>query len=305
MEQITFKDFVEIWKKEKFRQVRLSSFVGYDSFIIHHLKPYFDKMFLHEINEERIQEFIYLKSQILRIRSVRMLIMILRMILWQGIKKGYCELQQLELIYPRESSSSRITVFTKNEQKVLIDYLLTNPSYKNIGLLICIYTGIRIGEIAALKWKDIDIVHNQITISRTLQRLYHNGSTTIVEGSCKTARSNRVIPMCKVLQDIIQPLKETSNADFYVARNSTKPVEPRRYREHFKRVLEALNLPVIKFHSLRHSFATRLIETGVDVKTVSDILGHAKVSTTLDLYVHPNDTQKMDAIEKAFMDITE
>lgn len=139
-----------------------------------------------------------------------------------------------------------------------------------------------------------------IEVKRTLQRIYQNGKTRVIEESCKTDKSIRTIPMTQILIKIIKPLKKIINDEFYITSNSSKPIEPRTYRVYFKTILQFLDLPVIKFHSTRHSFATRLIESNADVKTVSVILGHSNIATTLNLYVHPNDEQKKKSIEKAF-----
>lgn len=178
--------------------------------------------------------------------------------------------------------------------------MINNFDFKNLGLLICLYTGIRIGEVSAIRWSDIDIDNNTLSIGRTLQRIYLDGKTSIIEETCKTNKSIRTVPLCRVLIKFIKPLKRIVNSDFYVISNTEKPIEPRTYRIYYKKILGKLNLRIIKFHSTRHSFATRLIESKADVKTVSSILGHSNIATTLNLYVHPNNEQKKQSIEKAF-----
>ena len=122
-------------------------------------------------------------------------------------------------------------------------------------------------------------------------------------GTPKTQNSIRDIPMNKELLKMLRPLKKIVNGKFYVLTNEEKPTEPRTYRNYYKRMMEQLNIPPLKFHGLRHSFATRCIESNCDYKTVSVILGHSDITTTLNLYVHPNMEQKKRCIDKVFKSI--
>lgn len=97
---------------------------------------------------------------------------------------------------------------------------------------------------------------------------------------------------------MVKPLKKIVNSSFFVLTNSDKPTEPRTYRNYYKRLLNQLGIPPLKFHGLRHSFATRCIESNCDYKTVSVLLGHSNISTTLNLYVHPNMDQKKKCVEQ-------
>lgn len=300
MKKVKFNDFVIFWKEEKVKQVKLSSYCVYELMINKHLNSYFGNYFLDEITEDVVQKYIYHKFETLSTKSIKDLIVVLKMVLKLATKKGYCITQQFDLIYPKETKFKKVLVFTKAEQKKLVEHLINNFNFKQLGILMCLYTGLIIGEVSALKWSDIDTSNNMIEVKRTLQRIYQNGKTRIIEESCKTDKSIITIPMTQIPIKIIKPLKKIINDEFYITSNSSKPIEPRTYRVYFKKVLQLLDLPVIWFHSTRHSFATRLIESNADVKTVSVILGHSNIATTLNLYVHPNDEQKKNSIEKAF-----
>ena len=160
----------------------------------------------------------------------------------------------------------------------------------------------RIGEVCALKWEDIDIAQGVINISRTIERIYIiDGDikrTKLIISTTKTKNSIREIPLSKGLIRLLKPLKKVVDNSFYVLTNESSPTEPRTYRNYYKSVLLNLKIPLLKFHGLRHSFATRCIESHCDYKTVSVILGHANISTTLNLYVHPNLEQKKRCIDK-------
>ena len=145
---------------------------------------------------------------------------------------------------------------------------------------------------------DMGVIH----IRKTLQRIYirENGAshTELILDVPKSANSIRDIPMTKDLYGVLKPLKRIVNDSYFVLTNDVNPTEPRTYRNYYKKLISELEIPPIKFHGLRHSFATRCIESNCDYKTVSVILGHSNISTTLNLYVHPNLEQKKKCIDK-------
>ena len=185
-----------------------------------------------------------------------------------------------------------------------MNYIREHFTFKNLGIYICLSAGIRIGEICALTWGDIDTDTGVISIRKTIQRIYiveeDNRHTELVLDTAKTKNSIRDIPMNRDLLKILKPIKKVVNESFYVLTNEAKPTEPRTYRNYYKKLMRELDIPKLKFHGLRHSFATRCIESNCDYKTVSVILGHSNISTTLNLYVHPNMEQKKKCIDQMF-----
>lgn len=161
----------------------------------------------------------------------------------------------------------------------------------DIGILICLYTGLRIGELCALKWSDINFELSILTVNGTQVRT-KNGIEII---SPKSKSSKREIPIPNFLIDKIKSLPRKS--DFLLSRYG-KPFDVRTYRRYFKSILKKAYLPDIKFHSLRHTFATRALEVGIDYKTLSEILAHSSVSITLDLYAHSLKEHKKNEMNK-------
>lgn len=156
--------------------------------------------------------------------------------------------------------------------------------------------------MCALTWEDVDVNNGVICIRKTIQRVYvldeDKRYTELLIDTPKTKNSVRDIPMTQDLLRILKPLKKIVNDEFFVLTNDSKPTEPRTYRNYYKRLMKRLGIPELKFHGLRHSFATRCIEGKCDYKTVSVILGHSNISTTLNLYVHPNLEQKKKCINQ-------
>ena len=195
-------------------------------------------------------------------------------------------------------------MLTIAHHKKILDYIRQNFTFRNLGIYICLTTGLRIGEVCALRWSDIDEISGTINVQRTIERIYiiEGGKrhTELIINTPKTQNSCREIPMSKELLALVKPLKKVFNADYYVLTNDISPTEPRTYRNYYKRFMKQLDIPKLKFHGLRHSFATRCIESNCDYKTVSVLLGHSNITTTLNLYVHPNMEQKKRCIAKMF-----
>ena len=237
-------------------------------------------------------------------KTVKDVLIVLKMIQKFGAKNGDLQFVEWSVKFPTEQTKQELEVLSVNNQKRIMQYAIDNFTFRNFGIYICLSTGIRIGEVCALKWGDINIATETISINRTIERIYvidgEKRHTEVVIGTPKTKNSLREIPMSKELLKIIRPLKKVMNDDFFILTNEAKPTEPRTYRNYYKQLLKQLGIPDLKFHGLRHSFATRCIESQCDYKTVSVILGHANISTTLNLYVHPNMEQKKKCINQMF-----
>ena len=152
---------------------------------------------------------------------------------------------------------------------------------KLYGILLCLYSGLRIGELMALQWSDIDFEKGILTVSKSC----HDGKVGLIIDEPKTATSRRMIPLPKQLLPILKVIKKKSASPFVVSSNG-KPVSVRSYQRSFELLLKKLKIPHKGFHSLRHTFATRAIECGMDVKTLSEILGHKNPTVTLNRYAH-------------------
>lgn len=162
-------------------------------------------------------------------------------------------------------------------------------------------TGLRIGEICALKFKNIDLERRIIYVENTMQRIYdkNTGKTKIVITEPKTRKSEREIPISNKLYEVLKPLKKIyKNEDFFLTGESGKYVEPRNYENIYKNILKKSNVKTNNFHVLRHTFASNCVEVGMDVKALSEILGHSSVNITLNLYVHSSYRQKKKYLEK-------
>lgn len=297
----TIKEIADIWKEDKRQYVKQSTMAVYLLSLENHLLPVFGSKM--EVTEEEVQAFALDKlNHGLSQKSIKDMLIVLKMVVRFGEKQGWLNHVEWKVKFPANQPKATLPILTKVHQKKLMDYLKDNFTFPNLGILVCLSTGLRIGEVCALKWSDINMDTGLLHVNRTIERIYIVDSdkphTEIVINTPKTKNSLREIPLSKELVRIFKSLMKVVNKDYYILTNNTKPTEPRTYRNYFNKLLMQLDIPRLKFHGLRHSFATRCIESHCDYKTVSVLLGHADISTTLNLYVHPNEEQKRSCIDK-------
>lgn len=179
----------------------------------------------------------------------------------------------------------QVMCFSLQEQKKIENYIFSSAKDKLFGIILCLYTGLRIGELLALRWEDIDFSNGLVFVSKTCRDATKNEKHIRVIDVPKTVSSQRVIPLPKVILSFLKKIKKFSKCDYLIA-DGVKPVFVRSYQRTFELVLKKLKMEHKGFHALRHTFATRAIECGMDVKTLSEILGHKNASTTLSRYTH-------------------
>ena len=191
----------------------------------------------------------------------------------------------------------QIDCFTCQEQKKIEQYILHSPKDKLFGVVLCLYTGLRIGELLALTWKDIDFGKGLLFVSKTCHDGNDGQNHIRIIDSPKTVNSRRVIPLPKQILPLLKNLKKRSNCEYVIA-DGDKPVFVRSYQRTFELLLKKLGIAHKGFHSLRHTFATRALECGMDVKTLSELLGHKNATVTLNRYAHSLLEHKTDMMNK-------
>ena len=299
----TIKEVSELWKKDKQMFVKSSTVAVYTLHLENYILPKFGEK--ASIDETDVQGFVLDSIRHgLSQKTVKDMLIVLKMVIRFGAKHGWLQYQEWSIKFPTEQKKQELEVLSISHQKKLMQYVTDNFTFRNLGIYICLSTGMRIGEVCALKWSDIDLGTETIHVNRTIERIYiiegNDRHTELLIGTPTTKNSIREIPISKELMKLIRPLKKLVNDNYFVITNEAKPTEPRTYRNYYKQLLKQLGIPSLKFHGLRHSFATRCIESQCDYKTVSVILGHANISTTLNLYVHPNMEQKKKYINQMF-----
>lgn len=293
-------------------QVKESTFIRYKNIVYNHLKPTIGKLTLSRINTGYLKNYIgnlLTNGRLdnkggLSPKTVSDITMIVKESLKYIISCGEtidCNYESLKI---KSKSHREMTVLSKEEEQKLVSALMENKSLTKIGILLSLYTGIRIGELCALKWEDVSFDENLIIIRKTMQRLQkdsiqskNEAKTYILISKPKSQCSNRQIPLPSFLSVILQEYKG-DKSHFILTNSPYSFIEPRTLQNQFKRILRQIDLRDVNYHSLRHTFATRCVEAGFDIKSLSEILGHSSVKITLDKYVHSSMEQKRVSMEK-------
>ena len=299
-----FKTLVNEWLNQKKPMITPSTHAGFMLIAENHLIPYFGKRRIGSITETDIQSYIsYLydsgrldNSGGLTVKTIRDIILVLRLAMGYAYKERVIPLLNWDLIeYPKEQGVNKVVSLSKEQEQELIQCIYMDLSRKTAGILIALFTGVRIGELCGLQMNDISLIDKTISINKTVQRIYDKkkGRTHLHIGPPKTKSSARTIPVPSLLMNIIKKFY-TDNPNHYFLTGKTKPTEPRTYRQFFSRFLKRNGLEQVKFHEIRHTFAVRAIEIPeFDIKSLSEILGHKNVSFTLNVYGSANLQQKI------------
>lgn len=305
--KILYKDWLWYWMQKKKDYIKESTYSNYSNIISNHIIPELGNIKLSNLNNKLIQEYLINKYKTGRLdgngglsyKTIRDIIAVVKSSLKYAIKEEMINNINLDFTYPKIGNKDKIYIMPKKDQERLITYIKQNKDTRSLGILLALYSGIRIGELCSLQWKDIDFKNNIMHINKTLQRIYIKDNkeavSKIIITSPKTHNADRDIPLNKEFADMLKKYKTES--DNYILSNCDKWIEPRTYRRYFKKCLNKAKVNEINFHGLRHTFATNCIKLGVDYKTVSELLGHANVNITLNLYVHPQMSQKKKCID--------
>lgn len=299
-----FKTLVNTWLNQKQPMITPSTHASFTLIAENHLIPYFGKRKIGSITETDIQSYIsYLhdagrldNTGGLTVKTIRDVILVLRLSMEFAYKERVIPLLNWDLIeYPKELGIKKVVSLSKDQEQALIQCIYMNLNRKTAGILIALFTGVRIGELCGLQMKDISLTDKTISINKTVQRIYDKkkGESYLHIGPPKTITSARTIPVPSLLMNIIKKFY-TDNPNHYFLTGKTKPTEPRTYRQFFTRFLKRNGLEKVKFHEIRHTFAVRAIEIPeFDIKSLSEILGHKNVSFTLNVYGSANLQQKV------------
>lgn len=278
-------------------QLKESSIVKYTNILTTYLFPVYEKKAVESITRENVVDYSNellqsggRKGDGLSPKTVISIISVLKSVFEYASQYGNCTVADINRISIKQPQKP-MRILTRTEQQKLSKHLCEDLTLTNLGILICLYTGIRVGEICALKWEDISFDEQYLYVHKTMQRLQNKGGdkrkTAILISEPKSECSIRKIPLPDEIFQLIVTAKRPGNTYFLTGLVHTY-VEPRTLQNRFKSVIKACNIKDANFHALRHTFATRCIELGFDAKSLSEILGHASVNITLNRYVHPS-----------------
>ena len=289
--KLTVKELFEEWLSAVRLKVKESTYANYRMKADKHILPEFGGLRYEQLTVQMLHNFIECKLKIgLSAKYVSDIVIVFKSMA-KYISRVHGFRNPLADVILPNVTKTEMKLFSDNQQKQLCQYLLKNPDNTSICILLSLYTGLRIGEICGLKWKDIDFEKSILTVKRTVQRIRTGiHGTKLIIDTPKSRSSQRSIPIPAFIMDILQNIRKSDS--FYILSGNTKVTEPRTMQRKFKSILKKVELPSVNYHSLRHIFATNCIKIGFDVKTLSEILGHASVETTLNRYVHSSMERK-------------
>lgn len=295
--EITLSEYTQIFLKSKKSTVKPSTYCSYYWMLEKKILPMLGEVALCRIDNRRLQNFADELLKTFAKKSVRDMVGLVKTILTDACINEVIEPKKFMIKYPKSESSDYETLSEKDFKK-FEEYLFLQKKPHDVGELLLLETGMRIGEMCGLKWEDIDFDNQTIKIKRTVQRIYDSESKTseINVGKTKTSAGERTVPITEKICKHLKDCKKDSS--IYIASGKETPMEPRTHRQYHKRVMEKIGIDYIKPHGLRHTFATRAIQRGVDPKTVSAILGHSNSNITLNIYTSATEDMLRSGIEK-------
>lgn len=298
--KITVKDLCTEWLKMKEVSLKPSSYVKYNNSIEKHILPYFKKLKAMYLTSDLVNDFVHEKNYLSE-KTIHDLLSLFIQIIKYGQSKNYIGYFNFNSIVFPKIASKELAVLKKSEFTRLVSYVHLTFEIQKIGILLSLFMGIRLGEICALKWENVNFSEETIRIEKTMQRIKNleenaKAKTKIVIDVPKSQKSIRDIPIPSFILKLLKKYKSDENN--YLLTGTVKYIEPRMYQDMFKTYLKESGINDINFHALRHTFATRAIEQEFDIKSLSEILGHSSVKFTLERYVHPSDEYKKKNLEK-------
>ena len=296
---VWFANYIEPSSKTKTRE-------RYSEIIEKHLKVKLGEYELEELSPIVIQKYITELMQSgnlttgkgLAANSVNGIITVIQNSLKLAYTLGELKEYTTDKIRRPKTKEKEVSCFSLAEQKKIEQAALSNKKRKLIGIVICLYSGLRIGELLALTWADIDFTKGTLTVNKTCHDgRDENGKLCRITDTPKTTSSRRTIPIPKQLLSLLKEHKKKSNSQYVVSSNGNG-ITVRSYQRSFELLQKRLGIERKGFHSLRHTFATRALECGMDVKTLAEILGHKNATVTLNRYAHSLMEHKQDMMNK-------
>ncbi len=290
-----FNYYIDLWLENKKYTVKESTYCYYYALVKNHIRPFFNELNCSQIDEMVISKYINNKDKntLFSKKTLKDILVVLRQIVKLANIK-------IEIALPRVTKKEVKILSPEEQLKFEAKTNVSNDSVK-FCMYLCLYTGLRIGEVCALKWKDVDLEKGLIFVSKTMIRVKNLGDnkkvkTKVILSDAKTDNSVRIIPLPKKIVNTLKSYKSLDDA--FLITGTNKSMEPRLYHNKFKKILKEININDYKFHALRHTFASNCIRKGFDPKTLSEILGHSDIRLTLSLYVHSDIELKRCMMEK-------
>ncbi len=284
---MNYKDWLDEWLATCVKpMVKTRTFERYGDIVRLQIVPELGERDMGELSLPVLQRFAAELSERYSRNTVAGVINVIKNSLARAQASGLVKRQFSAAIKCPKAAEKQVESFTAAEQRKIENYVATSSKPKLFGIVLCLYTGLRVGELLALEWSDIDLTRGILTVTKTCRDSWQGGIYKKLTDSPKTSTSRRNIPVPRQLLPELRAIKKQSKSRYVISGKGGEEVSVRSYQRSFERMLKKLRIPHKGIHSLRHTFATRALECGIDVKNLSEILGHKNPEITLKRYAH-------------------
>jgi len=295
-ENMTVMDKLEAYLETAKITIKSSTLSVYRRYMVSYIEPYFRDTPYKNLSSDKLQAFI---AELMDSGLAPVTVQAVYSFLKAGLKPSGKD-AMFDVSLPKRVKQEVEYLSVDEQRRVEAAAMAAKPPF-GIGIILAFYTGIRVGELCGLMWEDVDFERKTLHVRRTLQRIREangNKKTKIIITPPKSPTSVRDIPLPGFLLELLRQRKEAVQGEYVLSYDNGRHLEPRYVQSHFKSVLKAANVRDVNFHTIRHTFATRALENGFDVKALSEILGHSSATVTLDKYAHVLDEHKRNLMEK-------
>jgi len=303
--QTLLTEWLETYEKE---HIKSRTYSRYQGIITAHINPTLGEQHIETLSRRDIQEFLSNQKAEGNIRtgggklsatSANLMLTVLNLAFEYACDMEIIEQNPCTRIRRSREDAKKVEAFTKDEQRKIENAIIKSEDSRLFGIFLCLYTGIRIGELLALEWSDVDIQRGFINVNKTVYRdKDESGEWQLIVDKPKTTSSDRVIPLPSYIAEMMKVRKEISRSDYVIENKKGERMSIRSYQYMFERLTEKAGVRKLNFHALRHTFATRAIECGMDIKTLSEIMGHKNASITLNRYAHSMMDTKIEMMNR-------
>lgn len=288
------REWMKIWLERYVKSaVKSRTFTKYEQIVNLHINPYMGNCSMKKIKEMDVQKLLsvdLLANKKLSTSVINAVLSVLKNSLSIAVRQNVLPINPVEKIKRMTPCEKAVEAFSIKEQRLIESYIEKTKNMKLYGIVVCLYTGLRIGELLALTWDDVDMKKKIIKVDKTTCE--KNGVN-----SPKSKSGIRTVPISSYLLPLIKQLYNVRTCKF-VIETKGKNTQVRGYQELFARLVKKLGIPYKSFHSLRHTFATRAIESGMNYKTLSVLMGHSNAMITINRYAHCFADEQRRAMEK-------
>ena len=303
--QTLLTEWLETYEKE---HIKSRTYSRYQGLITAHINPTLGEQHIETLSRRDIQDFLSRQKSEGNIRngggklsatSANLMLTVLNLAFEYACDMELLQQNPCERIRRSREDTKKVEAFTKEEQRKIENAIMKSDDPRLFGILLCLYTGVRIGELLGLEWADIDLSRGWLTIDKTVYRgKDEGGAWQLIVDKPKTTSSERIIPLPPYITQMLIAQKSAAKSRFVVENKKGVRMSIRSYQYIFHRLTERAGVRGLNFHALRHTFATRAIECGMDIKTLSEIMGHKNASITLNRYAHSMMDTKIEMMNR-------